>query len=321
MCNGCQKKSSCTLEKAIYSASYAQDEYETVRSESRQGIQISEVEALHLDSIVSPLIMKGHSIHNICANHMDEIMCDERSLYNYVDLGILSARNIDLPRKVRYAIHKNKKTSFKVDKACRIKRTYQDFIAFMTTYPDTPVVEMDSVEGVKGGKVLLTIHFTVPQFMLAFIRDANTSQSVIDIFNKLYLELRPDIFSDLFTVILGDNGSEFSNPTAIEFDSQENKRTSIFYCDPSAPFQKGAAENNHEMIRRIVAKGKSFDSFKQVDIQLMMDHINSYGRKKLGDKCPYEIFKSLYGEDILRRLGATLIPHDEVMLRPALLKK
>ena len=36
---------------------------------------------------------------------------------------------------------------------------------------------MDSVVGRVGGKVLLTLHFTVPQFMLAFIREANTSQS------------------------------------------------------------------------------------------------------------------------------------------------
>ncbi len=65
----------------------------------------------------------------------------------------------------------------------------EDFITFMKVYPYTPIVQMDSVEGRKGGKVLLTLHFTVPQYMLAFIRNANTSQSVIDIINQLYLEL------------------------------------------------------------------------------------------------------------------------------------
>ena len=122
-------------------------------------------------------------------------------------------------------------------------------------------------------------------------------------------------------VLLGDNGSEFSNPNAIEYDSQGNHRTNVFYCDPSAPYQKGAAENNHEMIRRIIPKGISLDEFDQEDIRLMMNHINSYGRKKLGGKCPYEVFRTLYGEDILRKLGAELIPPDEVTLRPSLLKK
>ena len=85
--------------------------------------------------------------------------------------------------------------------------------------------------------------------MLAFIRDANTSQSVISIFDWLYLELHPDIFRELFQVLLGDNGSEFSNPSAIEVDLQGNQRARVFYCDLQAPSQKDAAESNHTLIR------------------------------------------------------------------------
>ena len=320
VCNGCSLRRNCTLEKRLYKASDAQKEYEAVRSEARQGIQLSEVDAQRIDSIISPLLRKGQSLHNICINHQDEIMYDERTLYNYVDYGIFSAKNIDMPRKVRMSRRKPKKI-YKVDKACRIGRTYNDFTTFMQNHPCFPIVEMDSVEGTKGGKVLLTIHFTIPQFMLAFIRDANTSQSVIDIFDQLYLELRPDIFCNLFKVLVGDNGSEFSNPRAIEFDKQGNRRTNVFYCDPSAPFQKGAAENNHSMIRRIIPKGKTLDIYTQDDINLMMNHINSYGRNNLGNKTPYEVFASLYGVEILRKMGATFIPPDEVTLHPSLLKK
>lgn len=321
VCNGCEKRKNCSLEKRLYSAYYSQKEYETVRSESRRGLQISEADALRLDTIISPLLIQGQSLHAICHNHMDEIMFEERTLYNYIDAGIFTARNIDLPRRVRFSRRKPIKPIFKVDRTCRESRTYIDFISFLEVHPDTAVVEMDSVEGKKGGKVLLTIHFTVPQFMLSFIRDANTSQSVIDIFERLYMELFPDVFCALFPLLLGDNGSEFSNPKAIEYDYQGNHRTNVFYCDPSAPYQKGAAENNHEMIRRIIPKGTSLDELDQEDIRLMMNHINSYGRKKLGGKCPYEVFRTLYGEDILRKLGAELIPPDKVTLRPSLLKK
>ena len=149
---------------------------------------------------------------------------------------------------------------------------------------------MDTLEGRKGGKVLLTLHFTVPQLMLAFIRDANTSQTVIDIFDWLYIKLHPDIFKNLFQVLLGDNGSEFSHPSAIEMDQSGAQRTRIFYCDPQAPYQKGAAENNHALIRRIIPKGSSLDDFTQEDINLMISHINSYRRPNLGDKTPYEVF-------------------------------
>lgn len=234
--------------------------------------------------------------------------------------GLFTAKNIDMPRVVRMSKRKTKKV-YKVDKTCRIGRTYDDFCLFMKAHPDFSIVEMDSVEGSRGGKVLLTLHFTVPQLMLAFIRDANTSQSVIDIINQLYLELRPDIFCDLFKVSLADNGSEFSNPKVIEFDLQGNRRTHVFYCNPSAAYQKGAIENNHEFIRRNIPKGQSLDGYTQEDINLMMNHINSYRRKNLGDKSPYEIFSLLYGEDILRRMGATIIPDDEITLRPSLLIK
>ncbi|MGI6587816.1 MAG: IS30 family transposase, partial [Peptococcia bacterium] len=90
---------------------------------------------------------------------------------------------------------------------------------------------------------------------------------------------------------------------------------------PQAPFQRGAAENNHSLIRRIIPKGTSLDCFTQQDISLMMNHINSYGRPNLGDKTPYEVFTSLYGEDFLREMGAKLIHPDKITLRPSLLKK
>jgi len=321
VCNSCKQLKSCTLEKAIYSAHFAQMQYETLRSESRKGITIDEAEAQRLDNLISPLIQKGQSIHHICSNNVDAIMCSERTIYNYVNLNLFSARNVDLPRKVRYRPRKKASDPFKVDKSCRIGRTYDDFIAFVNENPDTPVVEMDTVEGVKGGKVLLTIHFREQQFMLAFIRESNTSRSVIDIFERLYWELGPEMFMNLFPVILTDNGSEFTNPSVIEFDAQSNRRTRIFYCNPSAPYQKGAVENNHELIRRIVPKGCSFNNFNQDDINLMMSHINSYARKKLNNQSPYQVFSFLYGIDVLKKLGIAFIPPNEVTLKPKLLKK
>ena len=201
-------------------------------------------------------------------------MFSEKSIYNYIDAGILTAKNLDLPRKVRYRARKSRHDSFKVDKRCRVGRTYIDFNEYITNNPDTPIVELDSVEGLKGGKVLLTIHFVESEFMLAYLRNANDSQSVIDIFEKLYWELNPENFIKLFRLCLTDNGSEFSNPLAIEFDKAGNRRTQLFYCDPSAPQQKGAAENNHELIRRTLPKGTSFNNLTQDKVELMMNHIN-----------------------------------------------
>ena len=320
VCNGCIKRKNCTLEKHVYSAKAAQLEYETIRSESRSGICISEDEAIQLDNFISPLIKKGQSIHHICSTNQSEIMFSEKTIYNYIDAGIFSARNIDLPRKVSYKPRTSSHDSFKIDKSCRIGRTYSDFLSFLEGCPDCPVVQIDSVEGRKGGKVLLTIHFVKCEFMLAFIRDRNTAASVFDIFENLFQKLGSRNFSNLFPLLLADNGSEFSNPVALEIDSELNQRTRIFYCDPSSPYQKGAAENNHEFIRRILPKGTSFDNLTQSDIDLMMNHINSYARANLGDLTPYEMFRLFYGQEIIELLGAKLISPNDITLRPELLK-
>ena len=162
--------------------------------------------------------------------------------------------------------------------------------------------------------------------MLAFLRDANTSQSVIDVFNGLDKVLGDDLFNDLFPYILTDNGSEFSNPRAIEYREHfkmggTKHRTNIFYCDAGCPYQKGACEVNHELIRRVIPKETSMDDLTQEDIFRMMNHINSYKRKKLNNRSPYETFSFLHGEDVLEKLGCRPVAAKDIMLKPALLKK
>jgi len=72
----------------------------------------------------------------------------------------------------------------------------------------------------------------------------------------------------IFPILLLDNGTKFSNPEAIEFDKMGLRRTCVFYCDPSAPYQKGACENNHTYIRRIIPKGKDMSHLNRSHIDL-----------------------------------------------------
>ena len=320
VCNGCKARCRCSLEKQIYSAVRAQNEYKVVLSEARSGICISEKELLALDNIISPLVKQGQSIHHICANNRDLVMYSEKTIYNYFDKGMFTAINLDLPRKVRFRPRRSRHSDFKVDRTCRVGRTYSDFKQFIESNPDIPIVQMDSVIGNIGGKVLLTIHFIKTEFMIAFLRDRNTAASVEKIFNDLYTNLGADSFKKLFKIILTDNGSEFSNPLAIEKDKDGNDRTRIFYCNPSSPYQKGAIEVNHEFIRRVIPKGKSFNDYTQEDINKLMNHINSYKRASLGDKSPYEVFKLFYGEGILKALESEFVPPNDITLTPRLFK-
>ena len=320
VCNSCTERKSCKRERHLYEAKYAQEEYESVRSECRQGYAITPDEADRIDSIVSPLIKQGQSLHQICTNNADEIMLAERTLYNYVDAGLFTAGNLDLPRKVRYKVRK-KKPSVRVDRNCHLGRTYEDFLEYTQLNPDLPIVEIDSVEGRKGGKVLLTVFFRNSNLMLAYLRDRNTARSVSEVFEWLYSVLGHELYCRMFPVILTDRGSEFTNPVAIECTEYGEIRSRVFYCDPLRSDQKGGCEVTHEFIRRVLPKGTSFDHLQQSDINLMMSHINSYTRKKLGNQSAYRLFSFFYGESVLPTLGIYEIPANDINLTPRLLNK
>jgi len=321
VCNGCADERLCTLRKRYYLHNQAHKAYRESLVQSRTGANISEDELLLLNEFISPLILKGQSVHHIVANNPNEFRVSEKSIYRYVAGGLLRAKNIDMPRVCRLKPRKTKPVEHKIDSTCRIGRTYANFLEYINQSGGIKAVEMDSVIGRIGGKVLLTLMFKSCDLMLAFIRDRNTAQSVIDIFNLLHKTLGVKLFRSLFPVILTDNGSEFSNPNALELYSKGSRRTRIFYCDPGASYQKPNVELNHEFIRKIVPKGQSFDAFNQHDINLMMSHINSYSREKLNDKTPIDVFEFLYGPNVLSRLGISKIPANEIILKPSLLKK
>lgn len=321
VCNGCGKRQECTLEKHLYDARYAQKEYEDVRSESRSGFNLTEEELAQLNSIISPLLKNGQSLHHIMVNNSDQIMCCEKTAYTYIDNGLFDGRNIDMPRKVRFKPRKAKSVGLKVDKTCRIGRTYEDYKEFHKTHPELPVVELDSVEGIKGGAVLLTIHFVLQKFQLAFWRASNDSKSVTDIFHMLYKKLGKELYMKLFSILLCDNGSEFSDPKSLEYGPDGELCSKVFYCDPAAPNEKGACEVNHEFIRRVIPKGVDIGQYTQDDIDLMMNNINSYSRPELGNKPPYAMFSFFYGKKVLKEFHFEVVKPNDIILRPSLLKK
>lgn len=322
VCNGCPSRAACTLEKHYYEAVSAQKEYESVWSESHGGIALSEKEIQRIDQIVSPLMKNGQSINCILLKHKDELMIGRSSLYRYVDASLLSARNLDLPRRVRFARRK-KKLTLKISRSCREGRTYTDFKTYLLENPGTSPVQLDSVEGTVGGKVLLTMHFVSCGLMLMFLRNYNDSASVTAVIDALYRKLGRDTFCRIFPLFLADNGPEFSDPLKIECDwsGTSEMRARLFYCDPSAPHQKGSCERNHQFIRQIIPKGTSMDDLTQQDIDLMVDHISSYPRPGLGNRTPCEVFSYLYGEETLKLLGVHRIDPDRVTLRPSLLRR
>lgn len=321
VCNGCLYPRTCGYDKMYYRAKYADDVYHEAMSSTRKGINLSPEELNRLDGLVSPLLLQGQSIAHIYATHSSEIKCSRRTLYNYVDSGALTARNIDLPRKVRYKPRKKHHKPLESSQEYRIGRTYEEFLSYTEQHPELNVVEMDTVEGTRSGKVILTLLFRNCALMPMFLLDANTQECVISVFDSIEKGIGTECFQKLFPVILTDNGSEFKDSRSIECNEYGEIRTRMFYCEPSKSWQKARIEKNHEFIRCILPKGTPFDGLTQEDVTLMANHINSIARASLNERTPFELAAMLVNNDFLKALKLHAIPHDEVLLKPALLKK
>ena len=93
-----------------------------------------------LDEMITPLVLRGQPLSHIFATHGNQIPCCRRTLYNYFNSNVLTARNIDLPRRVRYKARKKQKTLDKgYFQAYRNNRTYKEFERYMDEHPDTDV--------------------------------------------------------------------------------------------------------------------------------------------------------------------------------------
>lgn len=96
--------------------------------------------------------------------------------------------------------------------------------------------------------------------MIAILIDDKSQASIINAYNSICDSIGVELFSKLLSVTLTDRGTEFSNPYALEQDTQDNEKTKVFYCDPYCSWQKPHVERNHEFIRQILPKGSSFDN-------------------------------------------------------------
>ena len=276
----------------------------------------------YLNDTVSREIKQGHSFAMIINNHKNEFPVGKRTLYNYVEKGYLDIINLDLPRKVRYKKRVKKNSPIVKDTKVRIGRTFVNFKDYIKFYNDNNfninVVEMDTVEGIKGESVLLTLLWRNSNFMIAYKMESKDSESVSNFFTSLKQLLGYEKFHTLFPIILTDNGLEFSKPDVIENNGNHVYPTKLFYCEPGHSEQKGKIEVNHEYIRRFIPKGNSFNDYNQNDINLMLNHINSVKRESFDGNNPYTLMKDFLPQEIIDLFDICEIEQKEIILKKKL---
>ncbi len=322
VCTACPSIHSCKKNHAYYTATRANHLAAKTLSSSRSGFHTSPEELERIGAIIKPLLARGQSLNHIYVTHKNELGISIRTLYNYIDSGVMTVRNIDLPKKVVYRNRRKKKVLTHMEYRYRQGRSFTDFQAFMECNPETTYVEMDTVKSAHGCyKTLLTFILPESEFFLAFLMPHAGAKDVLNIFDYLTRQLGAKTFSKIFPVILTDNGVEFKDPDALEFTENGIRRTRIFYCDPMSPRQKPRIEKAHVLLRRIIPKRTTFTGLTGEDVHLMLCHLNSYHKESLKNRTPFDLMKGKDNKKLLDALNLSPVPPDEVNLSPTLIKK
>lgn len=317
VCNTCERKNTCMLNHLYYNSKIAQTHYENILKQSRQGVNLSFKQINEIENIIVPLIKdKKQSVNQVYINHSDILDFSKVSFYNYVNQGVISLTNLDLPKKVIYKKRKQKKkNNYKKDFIILKGRKYEDYLEFITKHPKMNKVQLDTVIGQKNNKkCLLNMYILDTHFMLIFLLDKKDSIHVTEVFKKLKNTLSIEVYKKIFRIILTDNGSEFYNPYEIEMDYEECKKVSnVFFCHPYASYEKHELEVNHVYIRRVLPKGTSFHNLTPEIVKCLQDNINAIPRDSLNGKTPYDLTKMKYPE-LIKSLHCYYIKPDDVTL-------
>ena len=312
-CNGCAN-TRCSHRSRIYSAYSANDKaYKLLhnsRSDTKRRKQVIKI----LNNSVCQLIKDGLSIH-VAKNSVNNCDLSESTIRRYIELGLVDAKRIDLPRAVRFKAKKEYKYKTPPLSANILDgRTYEDYKRYMESYPDSKVVQLDSIIAkASDSKAILTIFFVKSKLQLGILYNRKHYDTV-ETMRKIH-KIGLGHNEKLFDVVLADNGSEFKNLYKLERDENGDKICQVFYCDPYRLSQKAECEKNHGLFRRIWPKSRSMDDFLQEQVDEIFSHINSYPRASLGDKTPYDLFSLEYKSIILTCLNIMKIEIKNLKLK------
>ena len=322
VCNGCEKRSrsSCPYRRQLYVAKTAQSEYDTVLVESRTGIPLNKESFYKTERIISEAIRNGQHIYHIIRSN--NLPVSTATVYRHIKKRYYAITPMDLPRAVKFKPRNSSKSEY-VPKWAREGRTFNDFLAFVEENGDIPLVQLDTVIGRVGGKVILTIHFVNSDFMTGLLLDNKTAAEAANKIQNLKATLRAlnFRFGDIAPLLLTDNGGEFSMVFAFENDPDGNAESHMFFCEPCSPHEKAEIEKNHTLFRDIVKAGTSFDDFTQETVNRIFSHVNAVKRKQFNGKSAYDMFSFYYSEALASALGISFIPANEVIQSPKLLAK
>lgn len=331
VCNYCVKRGRCNQLHYYYDSEDASSTYHRRISDEKKIPKTDTSIIKKTNKIVSPLIKKGQSVEAILMNHK-EIDVSATTIRSWIKKGLFDCRFSDLRMTGRMKPSKDydyfKLKDYKVLSEAKTGHKYYNYRLYMDNHPNALVVQLDTVIGCADGeKSVLTIHIVKHKFQFGIILDEHTKNAVNAKFGELLAKLKQleidfglAIYTYFTEVILTDNGKEFDG--LLQF-CDEDPNIHVFYCHPLSSFEKGSCERNHVLVRYIHYKGWTFDNLTQKEVDILFSNINSYPRKSLGNKTPYQsvLEDPRLGKEFLDAINISKIDGDDVILNPSLLKK
>ena len=325
VCNFCDRKNECKYERLIYHPEIAHDTAKERFKNGKTNIKLNNDELEKFDGYVSQLVINGQSPEVIKSySTTNEFPVCSRTLRNYIDKGLLTAKNIDLRRKVSLKVSNNYNypRNYSHNPLKKLDHLYDDYLHYMGNHPNEITFQCDTVFGKRDDKkCLLTIHADALHFQMYILLTNKTTARVNNAFQNIMSRLGKDRFSKVFKVLLSDNGTEFDNLTELEVDENGVVLCRVFYTRAYRSSDKAECERNHELFRYIRKKGKTLDNLDETDIDIVNSNINSYPRKSLKWKTPIEVMKEKFGDDIIELLGIKEVKRKDVNLTAKVLKQ
>lgn len=229
-----------------------------------------------LDACVGRAIAESKFKHS-------EMVCT-KTLYNYVALGLLPIKAIDLPLVLRRN-PKNEKVRKHKKHLGRSIEERPEHIELRDVFGHW---EIDTVLGhkTKNDNVILTLVERQTRYSIFLKISDKTSDAVASAISELEYYYGSG-FDKVFKTITSDNGLEFSELHTLESKSETN----IYFAHPYASHERGTNERHNGMLRRFIPKGKAISDYSCEDIAYIENWCNTLPRKILGYKTPEELFE------------------------------
>ena len=214
-------------------------------------------------------------VHTYRLQHVDAVVPSTKTLYNYIHLGLLEIKVIDLPRAVRIRKKFNKRPSTKKHLGKSIEERPEE-INNRSRFGDW---EIDSVLGGKtiGEPSILTLVERQTRYAVT----KKLVEKKAEYVNQAVLECMK-----LYPIksITADNGNEFSSLSKIE-------GLDVYFAHAYSSYERGTNENFNGSLREFIPKGCSL---KELNHNLLEDYtkaINERPRRIHGYQSAKKLFE------------------------------